>query len=87
MSAANGNSLHSLVRCSHKRITITEYITCTSEHIREDDGTWWHNNEPGDYNCRLDVICKDCGLERTYWRYNKRNPKWLRKAMEELGWL
>ncbi len=73
-------------RCPHLRISIMEHIACTGEHIREADGTWWHNNEPGDYNCRLDVICKDCGHKGVYWRYDKRNPKWMRTAMNELGW-
>jgi hypothetical protein len=73
-------------RCQHQNLRILEYVTCTSEHFREADGSWWHNNEPGDITNRLDVKCKDCGMNATYWRGSKNNPKWLLKAMAELGW-
>jgi hypothetical protein len=77
--------VNALVRCLHRRINIKEHIACTGEHSREADGTWTHNNEPGAYNCRLDVECLDCGYKRTHWKRAKRNPEWLRVAIDELG--
>jgi len=72
------------MRCKHERLFITEYGGWVTEHSRE-DGEWSNNSIPGHYNTRLDVYCRDCGLNRTYWRNSKRLPAWLVTALDQLG--
>lgn len=73
-----------MTRCSHATLTITEFGGWITEHSRE-DGEWTHNNEPGHYNSKLLVECHDCGHKAYYWRGAKRKPRWLSKAIGELG--
>ena len=67
--------------CKHVNLTITETGTWFTQHYRESDGTWWHNNEPGDYQDKISVKCNDCGLERDY--YKNRVPNWLQSALDD----
>ena len=71
-------------RCPHDNINITEFGSWLTIHIREDE-RWFHENQPGEYNCRLYVQCRDCGLTRVYWKGSSALPKWLRLALDELG--
>lgn len=80
--AANGR-VDRNVRCRHGQLSIVETGTWETAHYREKDGTWWHNNEPGDYFEKVLVKCRGCGFEREYNRH--RVPKWLRTALDELG--
>ena len=69
-------------KCKHLEITIMEVGSWGTKHIRE-DGQWYHNNFPGDYDDKIWVKCPDCELEKWYNKY--RVPKWLKKYLVELN--
>jgi len=71
------------LKCLHANLTITETFTGVTEHTRESNGFWTSNINPGDHNSRLDVVCHDCGMARTYWRGHM--PNFLKVCVEELG--
>ena len=73
------------MKCPHKQLSIQETGTWGTQHNRETDGVWTHNNEPGHYFQKLEVKCFDCGMTGRYSKGSKRLPKWLVIAKEELG--
>jgi hypothetical protein len=70
-----------MARCKHPKIRIIEEATWSSEHYRDMDGTWTHNNLPGDYTGMVEVYCSHCGFRRRYGNTNR--PKWLRQYIDE----
>ncbi len=69
-------------RCSHPNAVITEHVGgCSSSwmflrgELAEDWSTF------GGPTGRLDVICNDCGLDRSYWRSR---PVWLVTMMDKV---
>jgi len=66
--------------CKHENISIIEYGTAYTNHIREMNGKWNHFSNTGDYTGIIEVKCYECDLQH---RYTKRRPKWLKKRMDE----
>lgn len=62
-------------KCEHKKVTITEYGTSETYHMRRSDGKWDNNSDFGEYTGAINVECDDCKLNKTYTRSNY--PKWL----------
>lgn len=69
-------------KCRHEEVIITEHGIWVTQHNREKDGEWSHNNDPADYQATIRVECRECGLDRKYNRFHA--PKWLQKYLEEL---
>ena len=69
--------------CEHKKISISECGSWSSQHDREEDGEWTHVHIPGCYNATIIVQCNECGGSWKYSRYHA--PKWLRKYLDEIG--
>lgn len=68
-------------RCKHDCVGITEFGTSATTHYRDDDGSWSHDSDFGDYTGVIEVECPDCGYKR---RFGQRRPKWVEKLMAEL---
>ena len=69
--------------CKHVNCTITEHGIEFTEHIFV-HGKWYHSSSSREYTGTLDVLCFDCGLRKTYNRYSKSFPKWLKQKFENI---
>lgn len=70
------------MQCKHEKISIREQGSSFTNHDREEDGTWTHDNRPGAYRLTLRVECRKCDK---HWNYSKQNaPAWLKKYLSEI---
>lgn len=74
-------------KCEHNNVTLTELGSATTAHIFEGGKLIYHNSGEDDYTGVVRVSCRDCKLDRTYNRYSKRCPEWVKtlfsRAMDE----
>ena len=70
-----------MARCTHDNVEITELGASITTHLRNDDGSWDHDSDFGDYTGVIEVYCPDC--EHKY-RFGQRRPRWVEKFMAEL---
>ena len=68
-------------KCIHPGVHIAETGTWSTQHDRNPDGSWSHNNEPMGYSGTLHVRCDACGLDRVYPR--SRRPAWLQGFFDD----
>ncbi len=71
-------------KCKHENVTLTETGSWITQHVLE-EGEWEHNNEPGNYDATVHILCNHCGYACSYSKYAKYLPKWVLEKFLDLG--
>ena len=69
------------MRCNHEMAVITEHANTYTRHYKS-KGDWFHDCTFREYTSVVFIEC-ECGLKKTYNRYAKSCPKWVKRMLEE----
>lgn len=74
-------------RCQHLNIEIAEEFMAYSYFQFQDGSLEYqdHTPEGGNYTGSLHVKCADCGYSGKFNRFQKKNPAWLVRSLDQIA--